>query len=350
MPVSLVDASAVAGTRQAWVVAGRYGDPFGAGNYVLHFSGRNWTRVATLGQDIHLAGVAAVSARVAWVWGEEGHDTQWNTFRPYLALVSDGIVHPVRTGLVRGAAVTAMGGDGSGMWLAGSAHGRHGPHRQVVVARWDGTSWKQVPAPPGARAVGSLSASGGSDVWAAVTAGFAVDPWLVHWDGTAWSTAYRPPASLATDGRVPLDMVAASSRGRVWVAYSEAGTNSGSNAHNPPARIYSLYFDGGAWRPVPVPPIVEEGLAGVTMSGGDAWAIAALQNISGILHSRQGGGWRVQALPGGRRRACVPTSISAASPTYVIAVTGRSSGWCDHSYAYVYDGHRWLSANPQPAG
>ncbi len=60
MPFRLLDASAVPGRQQAWVVAGRYGDPFGAGNYLLHFSCRNWSRVATFGRDIHLGGVAAV--------------------------------------------------------------------------------------------------------------------------------------------------------------------------------------------------------------------------------------------------------------------------------------------------
>ncbi len=100
----------------------------------------------------------------------------------------------------------------------------------------------------------------------------------------------------------------------------------------------------------PVPPVVEEGLAGVAMSGGDAWAISAYQNVGGILFSRLGSDWRVQALPHGRHRACIPTSVSAGSPSYVIAVTASSSGQCRLSYAYVCDGHRWLSANPHPAG
>src|SRR5215472_14398667 len=38
LPFSLVDVSAVPGTRQAWVVAGRYGDPFESGNYLLYVS------------------------------------------------------------------------------------------------------------------------------------------------------------------------------------------------------------------------------------------------------------------------------------------------------------------------
>ncbi len=230
---------------------------------------------------------------------------------------------------------------------APAAHGWPAAHAGGT-ARTCGWWWRGGTA--GARAVWSLSASGPADAWAAASAGFAVNPWLVHWDGTAWSRVYRPPASLATAGRVPLDMAGASSPDRAWVAYSEAGTNSGSDSHNPPPRIYTAYFDGSTWRMVPVPPVVEEGLAGVAMSGGDAWAISAYQNVGGILFSRLGSDWRVQALPHGRHRACIPTSVSAGSPSYVIAVTASSSGQCRLSYAYVCDGHRWLSANPHPAG
>jgi len=349
LPVSLVDASAVPGTRQAWVIAGRYGDPFESGSYLLHVTGRSWTEAAAFGRDVHLNGVAAASATAAWVWGDQGHGDDWNTFRPYLALVSGGAVCPVRAGLLSTTTVTAMAGDGSGgVWLAGRVHERHGPHLRALVARWNGTSWHQVPAPPGVRAVWSMSASGSSDAWAVVSEGYDVDPWLVHWDGTAWSTAYTPPASLAAGERVPQEMAAGSSPGRAWVAYTEGGTNSGSDARNPAPRIYAAYFDGGTWRTVPVPRLVREGLAEITVSGGDAWAISAYQSIGGILHSRLGRAWTVQALPSGRyHRPCIPTSLSAASPGYVIAVTGRSSGWCRLSFAYVYDGRRWLPVSPR---
>jgi hypothetical protein len=33
--MSLLDASAVPGARSAWVLAGRYGDPFESGSYLL---------------------------------------------------------------------------------------------------------------------------------------------------------------------------------------------------------------------------------------------------------------------------------------------------------------------------
>ena len=348
LPVNLVDVSAVQGTRQAWVVAGRPDDPFGEGNHLLRVSGRTWTTTATFGRDVHLSGVSAVSGNAAWVWGNEGHDDQWNTFRPFLALVSGGVITRPLAGLPGGVGVSILASDGAAdTWLSGGIRGRHG-QTSAVVARWDGTSWHEIPAPPGEGATFSLSLSGPSDVWAAVSSGFDVNPWLAHWNGTAWSKAYTPPASLAVGDRIPQDMTAASSPGRAWVTYTEAGTNSGSNEHNPIPQTISAYFDGSTWRRVPVR-ATSEGLAGVTMSGGDAWAISASHNINGVLYSHLGNAWCVQHLPHGRHLACAPTSISAASPTYVIAVTGQSSGRCRLSYAFVYDGHHWRAVNPRPA-
>jgi hypothetical protein len=349
LPVSLEAASAVQGTRQAWVIAGRRDDPFEAGSYLLRVSGTSWTRAATFGRDVHLAGVSAVSGNAAWVWGDEGRGDAWNTFRPFLALVSGGVITRPLTGLPTGLYIGQMASSGAtGTWLAGIVKDQHG-RRLPVVARWDGSSWHRIPAPPRAHATFSLSVAGPSGLWAAVSPGFDVDPWLAHWSGSAWSTSYTPPAGLAVGGRVPLEMTAASSSAQAWVAFTEAGTNSGSDGSNPPPRDYSAHYDGTAWRMVAVPATVD-GVREITMSGGDAWAISEYRDISGVLFSYQGSAWCTQRLPRGRHRACMPTSISAASPTYVIAVTGRSSGQCQLSYGYVYDGHRWRPLTARPAG
>jgi hypothetical protein len=350
LPFNLIDVSTVPATQQAWVIAGRRADSFGEGNFLLHFDDLNWTKVATFGKDIHLDGVAALSASKAWVWGDQGRGEQWNTFRPYLALVSGGVVRHVHTGLPAGVRAWTIGRSGDAdAFLAGGISGQNGHRPRNVMALWNGKSWSMVPASPHEGVIRDLSMAGPSDVWAVVTSGFQVNPWVVHWDGSSWSRAYTPPRRLATKGRVPMAMSVASSPGRAWVVYTEGGTNSGSNEHNPAPNTISVYFDGGPWRMVPIPVRADAGLAGLTMAGGDAWAISAFQNINGVLYSHLGSNWCVQHLPHGRHLACIPTSVSAASASYIVAVTARSSRPCRRSYAYVYYRDRWRTANPTPS-
>lgn len=340
LPYNLVTASAVPGSRQAWVVAGRYSDAAELGGYLLHFTGRTWTRTATFGRNVQLQGVLADSASAAWVWGYESQGS-------YLALVSGGVIHQVRSGPLSGVAVSAMASAGRSAgktvtWLAG------GRGQRSVLGWWDGTSWHEVPWPAGAGRVFALSASGPSDAWMSVSGGWDTDPWLVHWNGRAWSKAYTPPARLAGNDRIPQGMPMASSPGNVWIAFAEGG--SGGNGPTPPTRTYSAYLAGGTWRMVPVPGRAAGGLAAIVMSGRYAWAITADNNIEGVLYSYGGGAWCVQHLPHGRHPACMPTGISAASPGYVIAVTSLSGGTCHRSYAYIFDGRHWRSAAGQPAG
>src|SRR5262249_47127746 len=168
LPFNLFDVSTVPNKRQAWALAGPHGGPFGFGNYLLHLGGQNWAKVATFARVVHLKGVSAVAAGAAWVWGDE----DWPTLRPFLALVSGGVVRRVRAGLLSRVYVSAMASDGAAdTWLAGVARDQKG-HFRDVVARWDGTSWHQIPAPPGAPTVWPLTTSRPSHPWAVVSPGF----------------------------------------------------------------------------------------------------------------------------------------------------------------------------------
>lgn len=354
LPYSLGDVSAAPGTHQAWMLGGT---PLGLGpysrQYLLHVSGRNWTKSLTFRRDVHPAGVSAVSGLSTWIWGYQGrYLVDWQKDRPFLEqLTTDGI-DQVHTPFLARVFVRDLVSDGyNNAWLAGQAYGTTGPSRGLVVAHWDGKTWHRVQLPAGIGAMGALSIPGHSSAWAVASAGFGVSQSLLHWDGVAWSTSYTPSPSLATHGRVPQAMTAASSGRRAWVAYTEASTDSGSNArHGPEPRTISAFYGGHKWRAVPLPAIARAyGLAKITMTDGDAWAITEGKNIGAVLYSSQGSGWCTQALPHQYHRACQPTGISAASPTYVIADTGFSSAPCHRSYAFVYDGHRWRALSSHSA-
>src|SRR5215470_3902945 len=90
--------SAVPGTRQAWALGGSYRNPDTGVNSLLHVSGLSWTKAATFGPLVQLAGVSAVSGSAAWVWGQTNPNPHGlpHTVTPYLALVSGGVIRQMR--------------------------------------------------------------------------------------------------------------------------------------------------------------------------------------------------------------------------------------------------------------
>jgi hypothetical protein len=355
LPFSLGDVSAAPGTDQAWILGGT---PTGPGpykrQYLLHVNGLTWTKELTFPRDEHPTGVSAIFGNSVWIWGYEGRyldDSRKD--KPFIDMLSvDGIDDDSAPFLSR-VFVTDLAADGDDdAWLAGRSYSVTGQDQGLVVARWDGTTWHRVQLPAQVAAVEGLSDSGPSNAWAVASRGFGVGQWLLHWNGVAWSTSYTPPSGLATHGRVPQDLTVTSSGGHGWATFTEAGTDSGSNPRpGPEARTMSAYYNGRTWRTISLPAIARPyGLAEVTMGGGDAWAITKSRNIDAVMYSHQGGYWCAQNLPHQHHPACLPTSISAASPDYVLADTAFSSAPCRSSYAFVYDGQRWrpLKGSPPP--
>jgi hypothetical protein len=323
------------------VVAGRRPAPF----LLLRLSGLNWTktdvlrRVGVLSSDFIKPGVSAISGRAAWVWG-------WPTgASSFLMDVSGGVIRPVHPAWLRRVIITAVASDGpADTWVAGNVG------RQVVTAHWNGRSWTWVPVPraeatAGGYGVTSLSASGPSNIWAAI-----LDPgrglpteWVLHWNGANWSRIYAPPVKLYSEGlnSGPDQLsVASSSSGRAWVVYTQekgpTGPVTGGGSPNGIPVGVSAYFDGTSWTTVRVPKAFRKPVQ-VTMAGGYAWAIEPFGPA--VMYSNHGHGWCVQSPPPppGDRCNLTFTSISAALPTYVVAT---ASDWCGHTFAYVYDGHR----------
>jgi hypothetical protein len=155
---------AVASGRSAWAVGSR---TIGTGRHstdrplILHWNGTNWKQVTRpAAAKSSLSGVAAVSARNAWVVGQ-----------------------------------TASSG--------------------TLIEHWNGTAWQRVPSPSGPHSsLSHIAAVSARSAWAVgnSSSGGAL---IEHWDGTAWKL-FRPgccSASLA----LSLSDVAASSARNAWV-------------------------------------------------------------------------------------------------------------------------------------
>jgi hypothetical protein len=343
LPQGLFSVSAAPATQQGWAAGERFaGSGQGFVGYLVHFTGLSWKMAVTFKPGIHLDGVSAASGRTAWVWGYDQAGPHVTSERPFLAQVTGNVVREAHPTMLSGIYVRVLASAGAAdTWIVGGAKERSRSHG-LVVARWDGTSWRSVPAPPGISQVTWLSTSGPSDTWIAAPAGGKL--WLLHWNGTAWSRSYTPPAGAFRGHSFPSLLTVASAPGHAWAAYTDV-TDTDPTSGTP----FSAYFNGSTWNPVPVPTAFSS-LTDITITGTDAWATGDLAtHTPRILHSRHGGAWCVQPLSLPRSKGCSPrpTAVSAASPTYVIAVSSLSSVGCRRSLAYVYDGHTWRSVSGQ---
>jgi hypothetical protein len=344
LPAQLLAVSAVPGTRQAWALGRRFAGHEVIG-FLVRFSGLNWASAVTFQPDIHLQGLSAVSGRSAWVWGYAQTGSSFTSLRPYVALVSGGVIRQEHAAFLSDVYLGVMASHGiADTFLVGGARNASGRQTGLVAARWDGTSWHKIPAPSAAGLVASFSTSGPSDAWLPTLPRGKVG--LLHWNGTAWSMSYTPPAAVYRANTQPAGVVVASSAGHVEAVY-----NSVSNNDNGPGRLsepFLAYFDGSAWQTFRGPSGFSD-FTDITMSGQDTWAIGQPRGRTGgtILYSRVPGRWCVQQLPIRHPRGCDPwpSAISAASPTYVVAVSNSTGVGCQ--FAYVFNGRNWRSVNPR---
>jgi hypothetical protein len=85
-------------------------------------------------------------------------------------------------------------------WAVGNYSDRKGTH--LLIAHWDGTSWKAVASPDELAFMGNVAAVGPNDVRAVSrsAAEESVNQGIVEqWDGTQWSVVQLPKPQGATD-------------------------------------------------------------------------------------------------------------------------------------------------------
>ncbi len=126
----------------------------------------------------------------------------------------------------------------------------------LLLLHWDGTAWRNVPAPPTSSAsrILALAARNAGDVWAVGAQGAANRPLVGHWNGTRWSLTTLDLAVGALTG------VVVTAGSDVW-AVGDSGL---------------VRWDGTRWNiapPILNPPKTPAFSAVVAGSGNRLWAV-----------------------------------------------------------------------------
>jgi hypothetical protein len=212
---------------------------------------------------------------------------------------------------------------------------------QALIARWNGTAWRQVTSPEPSSAADSLQgvhAISPSDVWAvgSYQSGNAQKTLIVHWNGSRWSQVPSPSPALSENA---LNGVAATSDKNIWAV----GTDSFAGGDNY-GRTLIEHWNGSKWTAVPSPNQSFGGnndvLSSVAaVSASDAWAVGAASEDAGsapLIEHWNGSRWKLMSLPDLAFSAELG-SVAAVSARNVWAVGGAgSSTLIEH-----WNGSRW---------
>lgn len=264
---SLTSVTAVPGSPDELWAVGR-ADP--ATPFIMHWNGSQWSIVPgpSAGTVPLLYGVVALSTNDVWAVGWTGGSSGPVTLTLHWNGSSWSVVpspNPSSTyNYLWG--VTAF--DTNNVWAVGDFNALGG-HGQVLLLKWNGSAWTQVPGdntgPDGLQfTLKAASAVSQNDVWSVGTNSHAL---AEHWNGSQWSIVSAPNTGV---GDNILNGVSGTSSTNVWeVGYFWFGTENRTLIH---------HWDGAAWSIVPSPNEFKRlnALNGVAaISPSDAWVVGA---------------------------------------------------------------------------
>src|SRR5215471_13852198 len=266
-----------------------------------------------------LTGVATTSPGNAWAVGyylnhQSGASTliaRWNG-TTWKQVPSPNPGGPTGANYLFGVAASSA----TNAWAVGSGN---------LIEHWNGAAWTQVPShnpsPGGFAAVAATSAS---NAWAVGTYanGSVPDNLIEHWTGTRWAQVPSPSPGKDLNR---LDGVAATSATNAWaVGYYSQHSDPGTQTNT---RTLIEHWNGTAWTQVPSPNThsFTSGLDGVAaISPTNAWAVGGRSktgegdNNKTLIEHWNGTAWT--QMPAPSRTESGLFSVAATSPTNIWAV------------------------------
>lgn len=225
---------------------------------VDHWNGTVWQPVATpaVGDaSVQLTGVDILPSGDAFA---VGNTTTGGTTAPHIEQYLSGVgtgkeipgPAPVTGGTWQGIDLLSAT-DGWAVGMSGSL--AEDEPAQTLVARWNGTQWKQVPSPsPGTLSsrLTAVTALAADDAWAVGQVRDAKDPTIekslvLHWDGLSWSRFASPDPGTV---RTTLLAAAAAGPGDFWAVGYTLDTPTDDPHPDELLHAVALHWAGGGWK------------------------------------------------------------------------------------------------------
>lgn len=331
LSTSLTQVSAAPKSSDVWAL-GRFDNlKSGANGFIVsHRHNGHWANSnVSLPKNSVISGIAALSAKTAWVTGY--YESKTFTQSPLVDRTVGKKLVKVKAPFKSGSLSVISASGPKNVWVLGSK--LVGGLSSEVVLHWGGKKWVSTKLPKNFSA-NTLSTSSATNTWALGTG--AKGTAVARWGGKKWvMTSYHAPAltypsAIATASKNSTFVV-----GEVLVGTKEIGHN------------YTARWNGKKWKNLKTPSKPSATLNAVTAVGGTAWAIGvnATSQVPQILHFASGS-WHVQKAPSPGFSSGL-TSVSASSPSRATAVGSYtiSKVPCGptRTFAADYNGHSWVN-------
>jgi eukaryotic-like serine/threonine-protein kinase len=299
-----------------------------------------------------LTGVADTSASSAWAVGCAAAPTTAGGCAKVLIVRWNGATWTQVPSPDLGTALLISGvaaASASSAWAVGCASATPGPCAKTLILRWNGTTWTHVPSPsPGIGGwLMGVTATSADSAWAVggtESSGGFVHPLILRWNGTTWTQVPGPsPAGSYLTG------VAATSASSAWAVGRAA---SGPNRES----TLILRWNGTAWTRAPSPdPGMDNYLYGVAATpAGTAWAVGYTGNgtstsTSALILRWNGNTWMTVPNPGPAGSFLDGVAVTPASTAWAVGSIGNGISSSTGTLILRWNGTAWTRVpSPDP--